>query len=285
MKKEFNQMVKAIKVTKKYTSKEVKKLSELFLYLNNIEGLTNEYKYWISAKGLRKLLEPLSRSGKKQAFREWRESVSNMARLKENEDIMKIEKINTIKAVKTDRLTWRGISQHVKSQFKSDKYRWVIPIREVDYVLTLRAGEYCATLTKWDAGDLYRRFIFDIKEEFIRLVFRWGKSIDTRVKFTTSISGLSFMQSLNKKEQSKLYAYFTNLVYKELQDVEMTSKQYKQKHWISKREVAKHYFKQDGLLDLEEIENKLATIIDYINPDNKDELEKVFLKFFDSLVK
>lgn len=45
MKKEFNQMVKAIEVTKKYSPEEVQKLSKLFLYLNDIEGLMDEYKY------------------------------------------------------------------------------------------------------------------------------------------------------------------------------------------------------------------------------------------------
>ena len=45
MKKEFTQMVKAIETTKKYTPQEVKKISELFLYLNDIEGLIDEYKY------------------------------------------------------------------------------------------------------------------------------------------------------------------------------------------------------------------------------------------------
>jgi len=50
MKKEFNQMVKAIEVTKRYTPEEVKKLADLFLYLNDIQGLMDEYKYGVSAK-------------------------------------------------------------------------------------------------------------------------------------------------------------------------------------------------------------------------------------------
>lgn len=50
MKKEFNQMVKAIEVTKRYSPKEVQKLAKLFLYLNDIEGLMDEYKYGVSAK-------------------------------------------------------------------------------------------------------------------------------------------------------------------------------------------------------------------------------------------
>ena len=50
MKKAFNQMVKAIEVTKKYNPSEVKKLSQLFLYLNNINGAIDAYKYGISAK-------------------------------------------------------------------------------------------------------------------------------------------------------------------------------------------------------------------------------------------
>ena len=43
-------MIKAIEVTKRYSDIEVKKLSELFLYLNNIEGVLDEYKYGVSAK-------------------------------------------------------------------------------------------------------------------------------------------------------------------------------------------------------------------------------------------
>ena len=136
----------------------------------------------------------------------------------------------------------------------------------MDYILTLRAGEYCATLTKGDSGDLYRRFIFDIKDEFIRLVFRWGKSVDTRIEFTNAIAKLPFVEALDKKEQGRIYAAFTNLVYLNLQDVEMEAKAYKKKHGIAKKEIAKHYFKKDGLLDLEKIENKLATIIEFTKP-------------------
>jgi len=43
-------MVKAIEVTKRYEPQEVKKLSQLFTYLNNIEGVIDEYKYGVSAK-------------------------------------------------------------------------------------------------------------------------------------------------------------------------------------------------------------------------------------------
>lgn len=154
---------------------------------------------------------------------------------------------------------------------------------EVDYILTLRAGEYCATLTKGDAGDLYRRFIFDIKDEFIRLVFRWGKSVDTRIEFTTAISELPFVQALTKEEQGRIYAKYTNLVYVNLQDVEMTAEEYKKKHGIAKREFAKHYFKRDGLLDLEKIESKLAAIIEFNKPESDEELYGMFEKFFDSL--
>jgi len=271
-------MVKAIEVTKRYTHKEVKKLSELFLYLNDIDGLMDEYKYGVSAKGLWKLLEPLTRTGNPQPFREWRESVSNISRLKEKEDFIQTE---TITKVKTTTFAWRGKSQQAKKGRWGD--RGFVPVKEIDYILTLRAGEYCATLTKGDAGDLYRRFIFDIKDEFIRLVFRWGKSIDTRIEFTNSISKLDFVQALKKKQQGELYAKFTNKVYQELQDVELTAEDYKKKHGISKREIAKHYFNKDGLLNLEKVESKLATIIDYAKPNNEKKLENTFDKFFDSL--
>lgn len=43
-------MVKAIEVTKRYSPEEVQKLAQLFLYLNDIEGLMDEYKYGVSAK-------------------------------------------------------------------------------------------------------------------------------------------------------------------------------------------------------------------------------------------
>lgn len=90
-------MVKAIEVTKRYSPAEVKKLSQLFLYLNNLEGLMDEYKYGVSAKGLRKLLTPLTRTGKEQRFDDWWKSVSNIARLKESEDYVKEEVLSQVK--------------------------------------------------------------------------------------------------------------------------------------------------------------------------------------------
>lgn len=280
MKKEFNQMVKAIEVTKRYTPMEVKKLAQLFLYLNNIEWLVDEYKYGVSAKGLWKLLNPLTKSNKAQKFDDWRKSVSNIARLKEQEDYVRQEIVKYETFDKTDVLSISEISETDKMpKKKSGK----IPRKQVDYILTLRAGEYCATLTKGDSGDLYRRFIFDIKDEFIRLVFRWGKSVDTRQKFTTAISKLNFVKALPNKEQGRIYAKFTNTVYENLKDVEMEAKAYKKKHGITKKEIAKHYFNKDGLLDLEEIENNLAAIIGYTSPKSEVELTTVFERFFDSL--
>ena len=277
MKKEFNQMVKAIEVTKRYSPIEVKKLSQLFLYLNNLEGLMDEYKYGVSAKGLWKLLAPLTRTGKEQRFDDWWKSVSNIARLKASEDYVKEEILSQIKITN---LAWTGNSDQAK---KHGGNRGSVPVREVDYILTLRAGEYCATLTKGDAGDLYRRFIFDIKDEFIRLVFRRWKSVDTRVKFTNAIAKLPFVKSLEGKEQGRLYAKYTNRVYVNLQDVEMEAKEYKAKHGIAKKEIAKHYIKKDGLLNLEEIENGLWVVIVYASPNSEEELDGVFEKFFFSL--
>ena len=147
----------------------------------------------------------------------------------------------------------------------------------------MRAGEYCATLTKGDAGDLYRRFIFDIKDEFIRLVFRWGKSLSTRIEFTTAIGNLPFVKTLDPKEQGRLFAKFTNLVYLNLQDVEMTAQEYKTRHGVAQRQIAKHYFKKDGLLDLEKIESKLATIIEFLRPVSEPDLDRLFEQFFSSL--
>jgi stage V sporulation protein SpoVS len=50
MKKAYTQLIKAIEVTKKYTADEVKKLSGLFLYLNNIDIHNEDFKTGISAK-------------------------------------------------------------------------------------------------------------------------------------------------------------------------------------------------------------------------------------------
>lgn len=107
--------------------------------------------------------------------------------------------------------------------------------------------------------------------------------MDTRVKFTKAISKLPFIQDLSPKEQGRIYAKFTNLVYLNLEDIEMTAKDYKEKHGISKREIAKHYFKKDGLLDLEQIETQLSAIINFNKPDSEPELEAMFEQFFVSL--
>ncbi len=103
------------------------------------------------------------------------------------------------------------------------------------------------------------------------------------MEFTTAISNLPFVKALEAEEQGRLYAKFTNIVYQQLQDVEMTAKEYKQKHGIAKKEIAKHYFKKDGLLDLEKIETKLATIIDFTKPDSVNNLKKLFNQFFSTL--
>jgi len=119
---------------------------------------------------LRKLLTPLTRTEKPQKFDDWRKSVSNIARLKNEEDFIRQE---IVEYETFDKKGSSSISEISEMDSKPKKKSGVIPRVKVDYILTLRAGEYCATLTKGDAGDLYRRFIFDIKDEFIRLVFRW----------------------------------------------------------------------------------------------------------------
>ena len=239
----------------------------------------NEYKYWVSAKGLRKLLNPLTRNDKVQAFDDWRQSVSNISRLKEWEDYIKQTKLSYQNIVNDWEVTISEISEIQKRKKKSG----VIPIKDSDYILTLRAGEYCATLTKGDAGDLYRRFIFDIKDEFIRLVFRWGKSIGTRNDFTKSISQLDWMQKLQEKEQGKIYADLTNYVYQKL--IWYKAMDYKEINDLDKKVIAKHYFTKEGLLDLEKIESKIAPVIEYNQPKSKEEIEWMIDKFIINLSK
>lgn len=206
MKKWYNKIVKAIEVTKKYNTQEIQLLSGLFSYLNNFDiDLDDEWFWtWVSAKWLWKLLNPLTKNWTNQTFEKWWNSVSNTARLKENIDFEKKEETE-IQAKSTTSQKWEvGIR----------------PVKKIDYILTLRAWEYFAVLTKWDSGDLYRRFIFDIKDEFLRLVFRYWKSIETRSDFTKSIWDLDFMKKLkieNKKsEMWNIYWEMTNLIYLEL---------------------------------------------------------------------
>lgn len=189
MKKSYEMIVKAIEVTKKYNWEEIVQLSWLFNYLNSLEIDEQWFWTWVSAKWLWKLLNPLTRSWNSQPFREWWESVSNLSRLKENKDYEIREEIIFKDVSNKANFVWRENSQRSKlltnqenlriwenSQIlKKTKFRWVIPIKDKDYILTLRAWEYCAVLTKWNSWDLYRRFIFDIKDEFLRLVFREWK--------------------------------------------------------------------------------------------------------------
>lgn len=192
MKKWYEMIVKAIEVTKKYTNDEVKQLSWLFSYLNSLDIDEEWFWTWISAKWLWKLLNPLTKNWKIQKFDDWWKSVSNTARLKDNIDFERKEKIEIQAKFATS-----GISE-VGNR----------PVKKVDYILTLRAWEYCAVLTKWDSGDLYRRFIFDIKDEFLRLVFRKWKSIETRSEFTKSIWELSFMKKLKEKNSKELWSIY-----------------------------------------------------------------------------
>lgn len=264
MKKAYTQLIKAIEVTKKYTSDEVKQLSWLFMYLNNINIDEEEFKTWISAKGLWKLLKPLTKTGNTQQFNDWWESVSNIARLKENIDYERIEEIEI--QAKSTTLEFSKVEKR--------------PVKKVDYILTLRAWEYCAVLTKWDSWDLYRRFIFDIKDEFIRLVFRFWKSIESRNDFTNSIWNLDFMKELkeiNPKDYSNIYWEMTNVVYLELYGVKAF--EFKEKNKIPVKDIAKHYFDKNWLFDLEKVENKLAWIIEFNNPKNKEDLKKLIQNF------
>ncbi len=288
MKKWYEMIVKAIEVTKKYSHDEVKQLSGLFSYLNNIDIDEEWFRTWVSAKWLWRLLNPLTRTWKEQPFREWWESVSNLARLKEWKDFEMKEVISKIPLNNWSFEVWE------KSQRSKDglnKWRWwkreSYWIKEFDYILTLRAWEYCAVLTKWESGDLYRRFIFDIKDEFLRLVFRTWKSIDTRNEFTKSISELEFMVELKEKNKleflSNIYWEITNLIYLELFWVKAI--EYKESNKIPKEYFAKDFFTKDGLFDLEKVENKLSVIIDYIKPKTRENLKRLIKDFLNTQVK
>jgi hypothetical protein len=283
MKKWYQMIVKAIEVTKKYTDDEVKQLSWLFSYLNSLDIDEEWFWTWISAKWLWKLLNPLTKSWKIQKFDDWWKSVSNTSRLKDNIDFERTEKIE-IQA----KSTTSGISE-VGNR----------PVKKVDYILTLRAWEYCAVLTKWDSWDLYRRFIFDIKDEFLRLVFRQWKSIETRSEFTKSIWELSFIKKLKenntrwiakqekvpwgKKELWNIYWEMTNLIYIELFWVKAI--EYKQQNDIPNKYFAKDFFTKEWLFDLEKVENKLWAIIWYIQPKGRKELKELIIDFLNKEVK
>jgi hypothetical protein len=136
MQKGYQMIVKAIEVTKKYTKEEVKQLAWLFSYLNKLDIEDQEsFWTWVSAKGLHKLLDPLTKTWKKQKFDDWWISVSNTARLKEDIDYERKEEIELQAKSPTSEISEMGIR----------------PVKKVDYILTLRAWEYCAVLTKWDS--------------------------------------------------------------------------------------------------------------------------------------
>lgn len=282
MKKWYEIIVKAIEVTKQYNGEEIKQLSWLFTYLNSLD--IDEEWFWtgVSAKWLWKLLNPLTRTWKNQEFREWWESVSNLARLKENIDYERKEQTILKNIEDKPSFAWGENSQQAKQWWNV----WVIPVKEIDYILTLRAGEYCAVLTKWDSGDLYRRFIFDIKDEFLRLVFRQWKSIETRNEFTRSIWELSFMKELKeggKKEYWNIYWEITNLIYLELFWVKAI--EYKERNNIPLKYFAKDFFTKDWLFDLEKLENKLSVIIWYLQPQDREDLKNLIKDFLNKEVK
>lgn len=282
MKKGYQMIVKAIEVTKQYTIDEVELLSWLFSYLNEIDIDDEWFGTGVSAKWLWELLQPLTRTWKPQPFREWWESVSNLSRLQEGKDFEKRESVVLKNIENKPSFAWREKSQQAKKWWNI----WVIPVKEVDYIVTLRAWEYCAVLTKWESGDLYRRFIFDIKDEFLRLVFRKWRSIETRNEFTKSIGELNFMKKLkesDKKAYGNIYGEMTNLIYLELFWVNAI--EYKEQHNIWKKHFAKDFFTKDWLFDLEKLENKLAVIIEYLVPKDKQTLWELIRDFLNKEVK
>lgn len=277
MRKTENQIIQAIKITKKYSPEEIKKLGWLFTYLNNINIEEEEFKTWISAKWLWKLLDPQTRTWKTQKFDDWWQSVSNTARLKEDEDY---EKIESIEKIKNEKGTFDLSENSETSKVPLNKGRWWSRgnywIKQIDYILTLRAWEYCAVLTKWDSWDLYRKFIFDIKDEFIRLVFRFWKSIESRTKFTKSIWNLDWMKSQEKK-WGVIYWEMTKLLYLTIYGVKAS--EFKSQNHLPKKEIARHYFTKDGLFNLEELENDLWVIIKYEKPKDRDALKELIQNF------
>ncbi len=282
MKKWYEMIVKAIEVTKEYDSDEIKLLSWLFSYLNNLDIDEEWFWTWVSAKGLWKLLAPLTRTWNPQPFREWWNSVSNLSRLEEDRDFEKKEEIILRKTERKPTSAWGEKPQQAKRWWDT----WSIPVKEIDYILTLRAWEYCAVLTKGDSWDLYRRFIFDIKDEFLRLVFRKWKSIETRSEFTKSIWDLEFMKLLreeNKKSYWSIYWEMTNLIYLELFGVKAI--EYKEMNNIDKKYFAKDFFTKDWLFDLEKLENKLSVVIWYLQPENKGALKELIKDFLNKEVK
>ena len=238
--------------------------------MNNLDIDEEWFWTWVSAKWLWKLLNPLTKTWIIQKFDDWWNSVSNTARLKENKDYEKKEKIEMQ-------------AKFTTSEFSEMAKR---PVKKIDYILTLRAWEYCAVLTKWDSWDLYRRFIFDIKDEFLRLVFRKWKSIETRNEFTKSIWELTFMKELkdkNNKEISNIYWEMTNLIYLELFWVKAI--EYKEVNHIPDEYFAKDFFTKDWLFDLEKVENRLAVIIGYLQPIDREKLKDLIKDFLNKEVK
>jgi len=172
MKKWYKMIVKAIEVTKKYTNDEVKQLSLLFSYLNSLDIDEEWFWTWISAKGLWKLLNPLTRTWKSQPFREWWESVSNLSRLKENIDFERkeiIKKISNEKSISTT---------SEKSQTSENA------LNEEDFDLWEKTQTSEDTLNKgkWWKRDFYgTKELWNIYWEMTNLIYLelfWVKAIE-----------------------------------------------------------------------------------------------------------
>lgn len=133
MKKWYEMIVKAIEVTKQYTNDEVKQLSWLFSYLNNLDIDEEWFWTWVSAKWLWKLLNPLTRTWNSQPFREWWESVSNLSRLKENRDYEVKEVISKIPLNKQSFDLWEN-SQTSKDSLNNGN--WLFDLEKVENKLS-----------------------------------------------------------------------------------------------------------------------------------------------------
>jgi len=91
------------------------------------------------------------------------------------------------------------------------------------------------------------------------------------------------LKEKNLKELSNIYWEMTNVIYLELFWVKAI--EYKEIHHIPDEYFAKDFFTKDWLFDLEKVENKLAAVIWYIQPTDREKLKDLIKDFLNKEVR
>ncbi len=167
MNKWYEMIVKAIEITKQYNDDEVKLLSGLFTYLNSLDIDDEWFGTGVSAKWLWKLLNPLTRTWNSQPFREWWESVSNLARLKDNKDYEKKEQLVIKNISHKPSFAWGGNSQEYKEINDISKEYFAKDFFMKDWLFDLEKVENKLAVIIWYLQPNNREKLKDLIKDFL----------------------------------------------------------------------------------------------------------------------